>query len=60
MDKGIERINKMLELAHTNAAIFPPTILYNEGWMLRILLSLQSEGMGGVTLHFSIWSKVVF
>lgn len=45
MEKGTERISKMLKTAHTDAAVFPPTILYNEGWMLRIILSLQSEGI---------------
>jgi len=47
MYKGVEMISKMLELAYTDAAVFPPTILYNKGWMLRILLSLQSEGKRG-------------
>jgi len=41
---GLERIIKMLEIAHTEARVFPATELYNEGWMLRILLSVQSEG----------------
>jgi hypothetical protein len=41
----LERIKKMLEIAHTDDAAFPPTDLYNEGWMLRILLSIQSEGI---------------
>ncbi len=44
-NNGLERISKMLEIAHTDAAVFPPTDLYNEGWMLRILLSIQSEGV---------------
>jgi hypothetical protein len=35
----------MFELAHTDATVIPPTELYNEGWMLRLLLSLQSEGV---------------
>jgi len=43
-NNGFERIKEMLERAHTDAAVFPPTDLYNEGWMLRILLSIQSEG----------------
>jgi hypothetical protein len=43
-NNGLERVIKMLEIAHTDAAVFPPTALYNEGWMLRILLSIQSEG----------------
>jgi hypothetical protein len=35
----------MLEIAHTDAAVFPPTMIYNEGWMLRIVLSFQFEGV---------------
>lgn len=52
MEKGIERISKMLEVAHTDAYVFPPTILYNEGWMLRIVLSLQSEGIECLPFNF--------
>ncbi|GAH02193.1 unnamed protein product, partial [marine sediment metagenome] len=51
MYKGIEIISKMLESAHTDAAVFPPTTLYKEGWMLRILLSLQSEGKRGLPFN---------
>ena len=39
-----ERINKMLEKAHTGETVFPPTTLYEEGWMLRITLNALSEG----------------
>lgn len=35
----------MLETAGTDLAVFPPTVLYNEGWMLRIILLLLSEGI---------------
>jgi len=41
-----------MELAHTDAAVFPPTILYNEGWMLRVLLSLHSEGVKCLPFSF--------
>ena len=44
-NSGFERIKKMIEIAHTKDAVFPSTDLYNEGWMLRILLSIQSEGI---------------
>lgn len=40
-----ERITKMLEMAHTDDAVFSPTELYKEGWMLRIILSTLSEGL---------------
>ncbi len=43
-NNALRRIIKMLKMAHTNKTVFPPTVIYNEGWMLRILLSLQSEG----------------
>ena len=35
----------MLKTAGTDVAVFPPTLLYNEGWMLRIVLSIQSKGI---------------
>jgi len=57
MEKGIERISKLLESAHTDAAVFPPTILYNEGWMLRIVLSLQSEGIECLPINFQPGAK---
>ena len=41
---GLDRIRKMLETAHTEANVFPHTDIYKEGWMLRILLSIQSDG----------------
>ena len=57
MEKGIERISKMLEVAHTDDTVFPPTILYNEGWMLRIILSLQSEGIECLPFNFQPRAK---
>jgi len=43
-NRELDRIYGMLKIAHTESTVFPPTILYNEGWMLRILLSLHAEG----------------
>jgi len=40
---GFDIIRKLLEIAHTDSTVFPPTQLYNEGWMLRILLAIQAE-----------------
>ena len=34
----------MLDSADSDAAVFPPTILYNEGWMLRLALSAAARG----------------
>ncbi|MHA1907092.1 MAG: hypothetical protein ACW98Y_07345 [Candidatus Thorarchaeota archaeon] len=42
---ALDRIRAMLEIAHTDDAVFPSTDLYNEGWMLRLVLSIQSEGV---------------
>jgi len=45
-NRGVPKtIYKMLEMAHTDETVFPPTTLYKEGWMLRIVLSAQSEGV---------------
>ena len=48
----LERIMNMLELAHTNETVFPSTDLYNEGWMLRIVLSIASEGLECLPFKF--------
>jgi len=39
----MERITEMLELTHTAERRFPPTDLYNEGWMLRLVLDWFSR-----------------
>ena len=38
-------ILEMLQAADTNEAVFPPTILYDEGWMLRLILSAAAKGI---------------
>ncbi|MGV9103443.1 MAG: hypothetical protein ACOC38_11425 [Promethearchaeia archaeon] len=43
-DTPFQRTKEMLEIAHTEDTVFPPTELYNEGWMLRLALLCQSEG----------------
>ncbi len=35
---AIDRIQTMLETCSNGNRIFPPTILYNEGWMLRLIV----------------------
>ena len=35
---ALERIRQMLALCSTEEPLFPPTDLYNEGWMLRLIL----------------------
>lgn len=37
------RIQKMLDCCATKRPLFPPTDLYNEGWMLRLLLDWFAE-----------------
>ena len=39
----LERITRMLDGCDTEGALFPPTDLYNEGWMLRLVLDWFSE-----------------
>jgi len=52
-DRGISKlISKMLETAHTDENVFPPTTLYKEGWMLRIILQIQSEGINCLPFSF--------
>ena len=40
---SIERIRSMLELCSGDKTLFPPTDLYNEGWMLRLCLDWFSN-----------------
>jgi hypothetical protein len=35
---AIEEIRELLSLAHTGGRLFPATIFYNEGWLLRLVL----------------------
>src|SRR5436305_9236064 len=42
----IERIKDMLEACETGHPVFPPSVLFNEGWLLRISLD-WFEGHGG-------------
>lgn len=35
---GYQRIVEMLRMAGTDNRLFPATILYNEGWLLRLVL----------------------
>lgn len=46
----IERICKMLESCATDSTVIPPTDLYNEGWMLRLVLDWLSSHPGRDTL----------
>jgi len=50
-------ILSMLEAADTNAPVFPPTILYNEGWLLRLVLSSHADGINCLPFSFLPDSK---
>jgi hypothetical protein len=39
----IERINEMLRLAGSENRLFPATIYYNEGWLLRLVVDWFSR-----------------
>ena len=47
----------MLEAADTNDAVFPPTILYDEGWMLRLILAVAATGIGCLPCSFAAGAK---
>jgi hypothetical protein len=47
----------MLNAADTDAAVFPPTFLYNEGWMLRLVLSAASDGVSCLPIAFRPGSR---
>lgn len=41
----LTQISRLLSQAHTPDTHFPPTILYNEGWMLRLVLDWFHSGI---------------
>src|SRR5579862_1086217 len=53
-----ERIQQMLLLAGTSDRLFPATIIYNEGWLLRLVLDWFSRQNGtGHLLDFEPGSR---
>ena len=42
----VERIKAMLEACEAGTAAFPPTELFNEDWLLRIILDWFSRHRG--------------
>jgi hypothetical protein len=53
--RPLERISEMLRLANTKDRIFPATIFYNEGWLLRLVLDWFSrQHLDGHLLNFAI------
>jgi hypothetical protein len=39
-----QQLVDMLDTADTDSAVIPPTLLYNEGWMMRMLLAVAAQG----------------
>ena len=53
MDKALESIAALLRRAGTDSPPFPPTLLFEEGWMLRLVLQWFAEsGASGHDLSF--------
>lgn len=59
LDMGIipEAIVKMLSAADSEDAVFPPTLFYEEGWMLRLILFSAAEGINCLPFKFAPGSK---
>jgi len=54
----IKKVMKILEKAHTEGTNIPPTLLYNEGWMIRLLVEQSIENKVSIgELDFSKISK---
>lgn len=54
MDKALESIGALLRRAGTDSRPFPPTLLFEEGWMLRLVLQWFAEsGTDGHDLSFA-------
>ena len=44
----LDRVQSLLGRCSTDKSCLPPTLLYNEGWMLRLSLSLLEEVIGAI------------
>src|SRR5262245_54519477 len=54
----INRIEQMLRMAAGDGRLFPATILFNEGWLLRLILSwVASAGRTDLPLSFAAGAK---
>lgn len=51
------QIVDMLRKAGTKFAVFPSTVLYNEGWLLRLVLSAQADGIRCLPFPFMSGSR---
>ena len=53
MEHALEKIGRLLEAAGTDYGCFPPTLLFEEGWMLRLVLDwFATSNVSGHTLSF--------
>lgn len=48
---------EMIDTADTELAVIPPTLVYNEGWMLRLLLALSAQGVDCFPFSFESGSR---
>lgn len=54
MDKALSSINQLLKFAHSEERAFPATLLFEEGWMLRLVLQwFEKSGTTGHDLSFA-------
>ena len=54
----IDQISKLLKLCGSDNSVMPPTILYNEGWILRVILDWFShQNIDNHPLSFSKHSR---
>ena len=51
-DLAIQEIHSILSLAHIQPSVIPATHLYNEGWMLCIVLSAEHRGVRCLPFEF--------
>jgi hypothetical protein len=52
-----DAIVKMLSAADSEDAVFPPTLFYEEGWMLRLILFSAAGGINCLPFKFASGSK---
>jgi len=56
-DRALQRVFAILESAGTPNSPILPTLLYEEGWLLRVVLSLASDGADCLPLKFAAGAR---
>jgi hypothetical protein len=56
-DRALQRVFAILESAGTPNSPILPTLLYEEGWLLRLVLSLASEGIDCLPFKFAAGAR---